>query len=147
MNKNLTLIIGEGAIMDGKLITFDYEEGEKLKPYLCEIQGRDFKYGFKREFAKKKFTEIVVMKHGRKVRMIEFELKPHIAYEYKRFMGKSYGEIEEGYFVILSNEIKQLEYEEVMYWCGTAKEKEKALAKQRQKTDKKGKFAPDDIDF
>jgi hypothetical protein len=146
---SLFLKIGIGGIVGNELLTFDFCSGEKLKPYLSKILGRDFKYKFKREFVsqskttyKKKFYDSDQM-YG-----ITFKLERYIVYEYKRFAGATKGEIEEGYFVILSNEIKELELEEVEYWCTTSKEKEN-LKKQQQLElfNNNKKYASEDIDF
>jgi hypothetical protein len=143
------LKIGIGGVIGNELMTFDFCKGERLKPYVSKILGRDFKYKFKREFVsqvqtayKKRFYD------DQEMRAITFKLERHVVYEYKRFAGNTLGEIEEGYFVILSDSIKELEYEEVEYWCATAKEKEK-LKKKRQLElfEDSSKYAPDDIDF
>jgi hypothetical protein len=48
----------------------------------------------------------------------------------------------------LSDSIKELEYEEVEYWCATAKEKDRLKKKQQLEmfADDKN-YASDDIDF
>lgn len=144
------LKIGIGGIVGNELMTFDFCSGERLKPYVSKILGRDFKYKFKREFInqertgyKKKFYD------GTEMYAVTFKLERHIVYEYKRFAGATKGEIEEGYFVILSNGIKELEPEEVEYWCATAKEKERLKKKQEQMElfAENKNYAPDDIDF
>jgi hypothetical protein len=143
------LKIGIGGIIGNELMTFDFCSGERLKPYVSKILGRDFKYKFKREFVdqtktsyKKKFYD------SNEMMAITFKLERHVVYEYKRFAGTTKGEIEEGYFVILSDSIKELEYEEVEYWCATAKEKDRLKKKQQLEmfADDKN-YASDDIDF
>lgn len=142
------LKIGIGGISGDEVITFDFCDGDKLRPYVCEIKGRDFKYVFKREFTEKKYTKIKRKFYDDKVmELISFNLKKYVVYEYKRFPGLTMGEIEEGYFVILSDCIKELEFEEVLYWVGTAREKEKRQAQQRMIFGPQEKYAPDDIDF
>ena len=147
----LTLQIGIGGIIGNEMMTFDFVKGESLKPYVCEITGRCFKYGFKREFVKKEFTSIKkkFQHYGdAEMRLITFQLKRHVAYEYKRFAGLSPGEIEEGYFVILTDKIMQIEYDELVHWCGTAKEKERRMQKQSQQLSLGvEKYAKDDVDF
>ena len=147
---DLFLEIGIGGLINLELITFDFIDGDKLKPYVSKITGRDFQFGFKREFAERKFMATKKDFYGgRKMQMLSFQLERHVAYEYKRFPGKTMGEIEEGYFVVLSDKIVQLEYDELIHWCGTAKEKEARMKKQKEQQlsfDPK-EFAKDDIDF
>ena len=151
MNTSI-LNIGIGGVSGDEVITFDFcvdkDCKNKLRPYICEILGRDFKYVLKREFVQKKYLKIKKKFYDDQLmEMISFNLKKFVVYEYKRFPGKSMGEIEEGYFVILSNCIKELEFEEVLYWVGTAREKEKSQAKPRMIFGPQGKYVPDDIDF
>lgn len=149
INKELSLKIGVGGIVNGELITFDFRAKDKLKPYLCIIDGRDFQYGFKREFVDKKYVnDFIIKPYGKEMSAIVFSLQPFVVYEYKRFAGTTLGEICEGYFVVVSDRIVELEYEEVRHWCGTAKEKANAKSKGRTifgGPDKK--YAPDDVDF
>jgi hypothetical protein len=142
------LKLGLGGIIGTEAITFDFASGEKLKPYICKILGRDFKYGMKREFINKSYTEAKKKFYENKtMTMISFKLERFIVYEYKRFPGATIGEIEEGYFVILSDCIKELEPEEVFHWCKTAREKEKSKTITRSLFEPNKKYAPDDIDF
>lgn len=144
--------IGIGGIIGNEIMTFDFATGERLAPYLSKILGRDFKYGFKREFVQKRYAPVKKVHYGGdEMHVIVWPLERHVAYEYKRFAGATKGEIEEGYFVILSDGIRVLEYDELRYWCGTAKEKEAHLKKLREQKqlsllDEK-KYAPDDVDF
>ena len=148
IDKSLVLKIGLGGIVDGHLMTFDFRSGEKLKPYVCALIGRDFKYGFKREFAEKEFLSFDIKPYGRTMQAIRFKLEENMVYEYKRFAGASLGEIDEGYFVVVKDRIIELEYEEVRHWCGTAKEKANAKTKGREIFgDPAKKFIKDDIDF
>lgn len=143
-----SLKIGIGGIIGEEMITFDFVNGEKLKPYVCKILGRDFKYGMKREFAEKSYTGSKKNFYEKMpMTMISFRLERFIVYEYKRFPSSTLGEIEEGYFVILSDCIKELEPEEVFHWCKTAKEKEKSKTITRNLFGPDSKFAPDDVDF
>lgn len=142
------LKIGIGGLINGELLTFDFTSGERLKPYVCKILGRDFQYGLKREFVERRYDNFKkVFYTDRKMSALTFELERYVVYEYKRFPGESLGEIEEGYFVILRDCVKELEYEEVAYWCGTAREKERSQAKPREIFNPSKKYAPDDIDF
>ena len=143
------LRIGLGGVIGNELMTFDFVSGQRLNPYVSKITGRDFVYKFKREFAEKNKTSYSKRFYdNRLMRAITFKLERFVVYEYKRFPGDTLGEIVEGYFVVLSDSIKELEYEEVEYWCATAKEKEK-LNKSRQLDlfAENKKYAPDDIDF
>lgn len=146
----LMLKIGIGGIVGQQLITFDFVGEDKLRPYVSKIIGRDFNYGFKREFAKKDYTKITKnFYNDRPMQMIMFELEKNVAYEYKRFPGNSFGEIEEGYFVILIDKIVEFEYDELMHYCSTSRER-KARAKRLEKhkfEQAEMKFAKDDIDF
>ena len=127
-----TLKIGIGAVIENSLISYDYDSKENLRPYLCKITGRDFTYGLRREFVDKQFIKgdgKLFYENKTKMKMIVFgPLQPNVVYEYKRFPGLSYGEIEEGYFAILSDSIKELSKEQVLSWCGTKKDKEKNLS-------------------
>lgn len=145
------LQIGIGALVKNIVYTYDFTSDLCLRPYMAKIKGKDYKYGLNREFISKKYirkekrlfydTNIPMV-------MIQFgPLEPFVVYEYRRFAGTTYGEIVEGYFVILSDCIKELEYEEVIYWCGTAREKEKNLHKGRMIFGEQLDFVKDDIDF
>jgi len=148
INKGIVYKIGLGGIVDGSLMTFDFRGGEKLRPYVSAMLGRDFKYGYKREFAPKKFLEFIIKPYEKQMQAIVFEIEENIVYEYKRFAGLTLGEICEGYFVVVKDGIVELEYEEVRHWCGTAKEKMNAKTKGRIIFgDPAKKFVPDDIDF
>lgn len=148
MTPRIYLKLGLGGIINGQLITFDFIKGEKLKPYVCKILGRDFKYGFKREFAEKKYDSYKkTFYDDKQMQALTFSLERYVVYEYKRFPGDTLGEICEGYFVILRDCVKELEYDEVMHWCGTAREKERSKLESRQIFGPQAKYAPDDIDF
>ena len=150
---SLYLKIGLGGIINGELLTFDFTMESKvsrLNPYACEIEGRCFKYGFRRNFLTRNYPNIEVHPYGneRPLGAISFPLKRHIVYEYKRFAGATLGEIEEGYFVVLSDRILELEYDEVCHWIGTAKEKEKQKSNMKPHfANLELPFAKDNIDF
>jgi len=141
------LTIGIGGIMGNELMTFDFTSGEKLKPYVCKILGRDFQYGFKREFIDRKYTSMKKNFYGKEMVLITFALERNIVYEYMRFAGKSLGEIHEGYFVILSDRVVELDKDEVIHYIGTRKEKEKPKTEGKAHFQPNLPFAPDDIDF
>jgi len=148
IDKSIVFKIGLGGIVDGCLMTFDFRSGDKLKPYLCALIGRDFKYGFKREFVDKEYLNFFIKPYDKSMQGIRFKLDENIVYEYKRFAGASIGEIDEGYFVVVKDRIIELEYEEVRHWCGTVKEKLNAKSKGREIFgDPAKKFVRDDIDF
>lgn len=148
INTDLVYKIGIGGIINGELMTFDYVHGEKLKPYVCAIEGRDFQYGFKRVFAEKVFDKFTITYQERKMSCVKFKIEENIVYEYKRFAGLTHGEIEEGYFAIVDGKIYELEYEEVRHWCGTAREKARSLATGKSLFSPSArKGVPDDIDF
>jgi hypothetical protein len=111
--------------------------------------GRDFKYGFKREFVDKIYSSYTINPYGgTPLSAVNFELEPFIVYEYKRFPSMTLGEIEEGYFVVLSDRIIEIEQDEIIHWCGTAKEKEKRKDTMKVHfSNKNKKFAREDIDF
>lgn len=119
--------IGICAISNFDLIVFDLIGKEKIRPYICKILGRDFKFGFKREFLNRDYSSSFNIEVYEKIQMRSFiyKLEPNYIYEYKRFPSETLGEIEEGYFAITRNVIKFLTYEQVGYWCSTFKEKEK----------------------
>ncbi len=144
---SLSLKIGNGGVIGDEMITFDFTSGEKLKPYVCKILGRDFTYGLKREFIERVYTNIKKNFYGEEMRLITFKLEKFVVYEYMRFAGATKGEIHDGYFVILSDCIKELDKDEVIHYCKGAKEKEKAKATGRAHFTPKKKYAPDDIDF
>lgn len=148
INIDLVYKIGIGGIINGELMTFDYVHGEKMKPYVCAITGRDFKYGFKREFAEKVFDKFTITFKERKMSCVKFKIEENVVYEYKRFAGETHGEIEEGYFAIADGKLYELDYEEVRHWCGTVKEKARSKANGKSlfsPNEKKG--VPDDVDF
>jgi len=148
MSKELTFPIGIGGLIGNELLTFDFCKGEKLRPYVCKILGRDFQYGMKREFIDRDYPNYKKKFYGQHLMSaVTFKVERFVVYEYKRFPSFSMGEICEGYFVILSDCIKELEYDEVFHWCKTAKEKEKSQFKTRSLFGPEAKFAPDDIDF
>jgi hypothetical protein len=148
IDKSLVFKIGLGGIVDGHLMTFDFRAGEKLKPYVCAMIGRDFKYGFKREFAEKEYLNFFIKPYDKSMQAIRFKIEECMVYEYKRFAGASYGEVDEGYFVVVKDKIIELEYEEVRHWCGTAKEKMNAKTKGREIFgDPAKKYVSDDVDF
>jgi hypothetical protein len=141
------LKIGIGGVVGNELLTFDFTKGERLKPYVCKILGRDFTYGLKREFIERNYLSMRKVFYGHEMRAITFPLERFVVYEYIRFPGNTMGEIHDGYFVILSDCIKELEKEEVIHWCGTAKEKQRSKTQGREIFNPKSKYAPDDIDF
>lgn len=146
--KSPSLNIGIGGIIGNELLTFDFIKGERLKPYVCKILGRDFKYGMKREFIEREFPNFKKTFYGtHMMSAVTFKLERHFVYEYKRFPSHTIGEICEGYFVILSDCIKELEYDEVFHWCKTSKEKERSKSPGRAHFVPDDKYAPDDIDF
>lgn len=143
------LKIGIGGVIGNELMTFDFVKGERLKPYVSKILGRDFKYKFKREFVSREFPNFKkVFYQDKEMFALTFKIERFVVYEYKRFPGDTLGEVEEGYFVYLSKGIKELEPEEVEYWCATAKEKERLKEKQKQLELFPSKnYADDNIDF
>lgn len=149
MTSKIFIKIGIGGIIGNELLTFDFISKEKLKPVLAKILGRDPVYKLKREFINydktnyiKKFYEDISME------ALTFKLERYVVYEYRRFPGLSKGEIEEGYFVILSDRIKELDADEAIHWCNSAKEKEaKNSNKQLDFLEEIKAFASDDIDF
>lgn len=146
--ENLFLKIGLGGLINGELLTFDFTEGERLKPYVCKILGRDFQYGMKREFIERRYDNFKkIFYSDKKMTAISFKLDRYMVYEYKRFPGQTLGEVVEGYFVILKDCVKELEYEEVFHWCGTAREKERSSLRTREIFNPGKNYAPDDIDF
>jgi hypothetical protein len=148
IDKSIVFKIGIGGIIDGELMTFDFKDGEKLRPYVCHIIGRDFKYQFQREFAEKKYDSFSIKLQNRSLGCVKFKIDPFKVYEYKRFCGNSIGEIEEGYFVVVDNRVIELDYEEVRHWCGTPKEKMRTKIAPREIFGPKDKkYAPEDIDF
>jgi len=148
IDKDIVFKIGLGGIVNGELITFDFKSGEKLKPYVCHITGRDFKYQFMREFVDKKYDSFSIKVEDQSMGCIKFAIEPYRVYEYKRFSSMSIGEIEEGYFVVVDNRVIELDYEEVRHWCGTTKEKMKTKIAPREIFGPNSKnFTKDDIDF
>lgn len=148
IDKSIVFKIGLGGIVDGELMTFDFKYGEKLKPYVCHITGRDFKYQFNREFVEKSYSSFKIRVGDKEMTCIKFKIEPFKVYEYKRFACATMGEIEEGYFVIVDNRVIELDYEEVRHWCGTAKEKMKSKVATRQIFGPKdNNYRDDDIDF
>jgi hypothetical protein len=149
MSANSYLKIGIGGVIGFELLTFDFKKGDRLKPYVSEILGKDPIYKLKRNFVeqlKSNYTKNFY--DNEKMFAITFPLKKFVVYEYKRFPGVTKGEIEEGYFIILSDKIKELEYEEISHWCSSAKEKElKKKAEQLSFFSENKLFVPDDIDF
>lgn len=123
IDPNLMWPIGLGGLVGGELITFDYAEGNRLKPYVCKILGRDYTYGFKREFVSSNRFVHSDQVHGKRVHLISFPLEPFYIYEYKRFIGTSVGEIEEGYIGLWGNDFVLLEREEVETMCGSFRER------------------------
>lgn len=144
----ISLKIGVGGYINGELITFDFRSGDKLKPYVCAITGRDFKYVFKREFVQRNDLSLTIKPYGKEMRGVSFKIEPYIVYEYKRFAGESLGEICEGYFVVVRDRIVELDYEEVRHWCGTTKEKMNSKVETRPifANDDRN-YAKEDIDF
>jgi hypothetical protein len=149
MSASSYLKIGIGGIVGFELLTFDFVKGDKLKPYVSEILGPDPVYKLKRNFAAQTKTNYKKNFYSNdQMQAITFRLKKYVVYEYKRFPGDTRGEVVEGYFVILSDSIKELETEEVLHWCNSAKEKEeKKKAEQLSFFNENEGFAPDDIDF
>jgi hypothetical protein len=116
------LKIGLGGVVGNELLTFEFKGPEKLRPYVSQILGKDETYGFKREFIRREKTRLIKKLYGGiEMEAITYKLERHVVYEYKRFAGDSVGEVEEGYFVILNDRIKELEHEEVLLWCNSAK--------------------------
>ena len=148
MSASSYLKIGIGGVVGFELLTFDFLKGDKLKPYVSEILGKDPVYKLKRNFVAQTKTSYKKRFYDNKEMLaITFRLKRYVVYEYKRFPGASLGEIDEGYFVILSNEIKELEPEEVLYWCNSAEARDKKKIEQLSFFNENKGFAPDDIDF
>ena len=147
MKNDLMLKIGVGGVVGFQALTFEYKDGEKLKPYVCKIVSHSLIDGYKKEFAQRIFPGFDKVFHHRACYAQAFLLERYEVYEYKRFMGSTEGEIEEGYFVILSDRIKELEPEEVRHWCGVAKEKELFYEQLELKLDIERKYPSNDIDF
>lgn len=121
------LKIGLGGIINFEMMTFDFCSGHRLKPYLAKIIGEDSVYRYKREFVNGEKTTLVKRFYGdSQMYAITFKLQKYVVYEYKRFPGNTLGEVEEGYFVILTNEIRELDQEELRHWIRDPKEKEKS---------------------
>jgi hypothetical protein len=128
MNNNSHLKIGLGGIINYELMTFDFCSGERLSPYVSKIIDRDSVYKFKREFVNATRTTYAKKFYENKLMVaFTYKLEKFEIYEYRRFPGMTHGEIEEGYFVILTNEIRELDKDEVIHWIGMAREKEKRL--------------------
>lgn len=115
--------LGLGGLVGGELITFDYAEGDRLKPYVCKITGRDYTYGFKREFVSSNRFVHEEQIHGKRVHLISFKLEPFQIYEYKRFICTSAGEVEEGYIGVWANDFVLLEREQVETMCSSFRER------------------------
>lgn len=123
IDPNLILPIGLGGIVGGELITFDYADKDRMKPYVCKILGRDFTYLFKREFVSHQRFAHPDLIHDKRAHLLSFKLEPFYIYEYKRFMGNSLGEIEEGYFGLWPDDVVMLEKEQVESMCGVFRER------------------------
>lgn len=114
VNPALALKLGMGGIINGRLITFDYMGSvDRIKPYLCRIEGRCFKYKYKREFVRAGVMKFPKKIHERPALIMTFDILPNIVYEYKRFMGPTLGEVVEGYFAVTGSKIYQLEEDEL----------------------------------
>ena len=123
IDPDLVSPIGLGGLSGGQLLTFDFAVGERLKPYVCKILGRDFTYGFKREFVSMTRYAHPELIHNQRVHLLAFDLEPFYIYEYKRFMGGSLGEVEEGYIGLWPHDFVLLEREAVESMCGNFRQR------------------------
>ena len=130
---SILLKIGLGGLVDHELMTFDYAEGDRMKPYVCKILGRSFEYGFERKFVTPDRMAHPEEYHGKRVHLLSFKLEPYHIYEYKRFMGEGPGEIEEGYFGLYHDDFVELEREAVETLCGNFRVKAIAAHDKRLK--------------
>lgn len=128
------LKIGLGGVINFELMTFEFCSGEKLRPYLAKLIDEDSLYKYKREFVNADKTSYTKrMYNDRLMYAVSFKLQKFVVYEYKRFAGNSLGEIEEGYFIMLTNEIRELEKEEICHWLKNSETKEKSATYRLQK--------------
>ena len=126
---DISYSLGLGGIFNTSAYTYEFmSQDHRLSPVLYLIRGRNFKYVFQRERVNQIFfynkTEIKYQKHSMYPVVFDF-LSKFFVYEYRNFAGETYGEVKSGYFVILRDCVKEVEKNDVLYWCGTDKDKER----------------------
>ena len=126
---DISYSLGLGGIFNTSAYTYEFmSPRNRLLPSLHLIVGRDFKYVFKRVFVSKtNLSEQKETKYQNHAMypVVYDSLSKFVIYEYRNFAGETYGEVKSGYFVILRDCVKEVEKNDVLYWCGTDKDKER----------------------
>ena len=139
INPNLVYNIGQGGLIEGKLI-FIHPYKIKKRPWVARCfrdpktnnLEREFLEGYKEDYDGDHY-------------LIEFDIDPFEVYQYGNIYLSTSSELYKSYAATSDEEFVEIELESVLVFMNLYKKKEKK--KKKDKTPPPTNFVPDDIDF